>query len=116
MVTVPVADVNRAKAFYVQAGFEVEQDRRIDDTHRFVELTPRGSMCSIALTEGYIDAQPGSIRGLQLNVADADAARAFLRDRGIDASDVQAYPWGRFCFFSDPDGNTWSVHGPPGPA
>jgi len=114
LVTVPVADVARAKAFYVdQAGFTAEQDAQIDEGHRFVELMPPGSPCSIALTEGYIDAVPGSLQGVQLNVDDVDAAHAFLRDRGIEVSDVQDFPWGRFCFFSDPDGNRWSVHEPP---
>ena len=113
IVTVPVSDVDRAKAFYVdRAGFDVEQDVRVDDTHRFVELMPPGSPCSIALTTGYIDAAPGSIQGLQLNVDDADAAHAFLRDRGVEVSAIETYPWGRFCFFSDPDGNRWSVHEP----
>ena len=113
LVTVPVSDVDRAKAFYVdRAGFDVEQDVRVDDTHRFVELMPPGSPCSIALTTGYIDAAPGSIQGLQLNVDDADAAHAFLRDRGVEVSAIETYPWGRFCFFSDPDGYRWSVHEP----
>ena len=113
LVTVPVSDVDRAKAFYIdRAGFDVEQDVRVDDTHRFVELMPPGSPCSIALTTGYIDAAPGSIQGLQLNVDDADAAHAFLRDRGVEVSAIETYPWGRFCFFSDPDGNRWSVHEP----
>ena len=113
LVTVPVSDVDRAKAFYVdRAGFDVEQDVRVDDTHRFVELMPPGSPCSIALTTGYIDAAPGSIQGLQLNVDDADAAHAFLRDRGVEDSAIETDPWGRFCFFSDPDGNRWSVHEP----
>jgi catechol 2,3-dioxygenase-like lactoylglutathione lyase family enzyme len=111
MVTVPVADVDRAKAFYVdRVGFAVEQDVRIDEGHRFVELAPPGSPCTIALTEGYVDAAPGSLRGAQFNVPDAEAAHVFLRDRGVDVSDVRTLPWGRFCSFSDPDGNTWSVH------
>ena len=113
LVTVPVSDVDRAKAFYVdRAGFDVEQDVRVDDTHRFVELMPPGSPCSIALTTGYIDAAPGSIQGLQLNVDDADAAHAFLRDRGVEVSAIETYPWGLFCFFSHPDGNGGSVHEP----
>jgi catechol 2,3-dioxygenase-like lactoylglutathione lyase family enzyme len=113
LVTVPVSDVDRAKAFYVdKAGFSVEQDRQIDESHRFVELLPPGSPCSIALTAGYVDSEPGSLKGVQVNVDDADAAHAFLRDRGVEVSEIQAFPWGRFCFFSDPDGNTWSVHEP----
>jgi catechol 2,3-dioxygenase-like lactoylglutathione lyase family enzyme len=116
LVTVPVSDVDRAKAFYVeQVGFGVEQDYQVDEHHRFVELMPPGSMCSIALTTGYINAAPGSIQGLQLNVENAVAAHAFLRGRGVPVSDVQEFPWGRFCFFSDPDGNGWSVHEPAGP-
>jgi catechol 2,3-dioxygenase-like lactoylglutathione lyase family enzyme len=111
MVTVPVASVDRAKAFYVdQLGFGTEQDVRIDDDHRFVELVPAGSSCSIALTSGYADAQPGSLQGIQLNVDDVDAAHAYLRGRGVEVTDVQEFPWGRFCFFSDPDGNGWSIH------
>ena len=111
MVTVPVADIERAKVFYVdRLGFRQQQDVQIDDRHRFVELAPPGSTCTIALTSGYVDAAPGSLQGVQVNVEDADAARAFLASRGVEVSSVQAYPWGRFCFFSDPDGNGWSVH------
>ena len=110
-MTVPVSDVDRAKAFHVnRVGFAVEQDRQVDADHRFVELIPPGSPCFIALTAGYIDSPPGSLKGVQLNVEDAEAAHAFLRDRGVEVSEVQTFPWGRFCFFSDPDGNTWSVH------
>jgi predicted enzyme related to lactoylglutathione lyase len=113
LVTIPVSDVDRAKAFYVeQAGFSIEQDRQVDETHRFVELMPPGSPCSIALTAGYVDSAPGSLKGVQVNVDDADAAHAFLRDRGVEVTEIQTFPWGRFCFFSDPDGNTWSVHEP----
>ena len=114
MVTVPVADVDRAKAFYAErVGFRVEQDLEVDDGHRFVELVPPGSDCSIALTTGYVDAEPGSLRGVQLDVDDIDLARSALRAGGVPVTDVQDYPWGRFCFFSDPDGNGWSVHEPP---
>jgi catechol 2,3-dioxygenase-like lactoylglutathione lyase family enzyme len=111
MVSVPVSDVDRAKAFYVdRLGFTTEQDVRVDDTHRFVELVPPGSPCTIALTAGYVDAQPGSLKGAQLNVADVDDARSYLDSRGVEVTDVQTFPWGRFCFFRDPDGNEWSVH------
>ena len=82
----------------------------MSSTNRCVSSTR--TSCSIALTTGYIDAAPGSIQGLQLNVDDADAAHAFLRDRGVEVSAIETYPWGRFCFFSDPDGNRWSVHEP----
>ena len=113
LVTVPVSDIDRAKAFYVdQVGFEVEQDVTVDEHHRFVELMPPGSPCSIALTTGYVDAVPGSLKGIQVNVDDVDAARRALRDAGVEVSEVQSFPWGRFCFFADPDGNTWSVHEP----
>ena len=114
LVTVPVTDVDRAKAFYVERlGFTVEQDVYVDEGHRFVELTPPGSPCSIALTQGYVDAVPGSLSGVQLNVDDVDVVHALLIRHGVLVSDVREYPWGRFCFFSDPDGNGWSVHEPP---
>ena len=115
LVPVPVSDVERSKTFYVnQVGFSVEQDHQVDERHRFVELMPPGSPCSIALTTGYITAEPGSLQGIQLNVDDVAVAHAFLRNRGVPVSDIQTFPWGRFCFFSDPDGNTWSVHEPTG--
>jgi predicted enzyme related to lactoylglutathione lyase len=107
---VPVSDVDRAKAFYVdQVGFNADQDHRVSDELRFVQLTPPGSACSIAIGEGLTDAAPGSVAGLQVVVADADAARAELVERGVDASEVQDLPWGRFVSFTDPDGNAWSV-------
>jgi predicted enzyme related to lactoylglutathione lyase len=109
LIQVPVADVDRAKDFYVQAGFVAEHDHQVNDELRFVQLTPPGSACSISLTSGAHDMEPGSLEGLQLVVADADAARAELLDRGIEASEVQDFPWGRFVFFADPDGNRWSV-------
>ena len=113
LVSIPVADVDRAKTFYVdQVGFTVEQDVQVDEHHRFVELVPPGSPCSIAVTTGYIKSEPGSVQGLQLNVDDADEVHAVLRSRHVEVSDIEEYPWGRFCFFSDPDGNGWSVHGP----
>lgn len=113
LVTVPVSDVDSGKTFYVdQVGFSVEQDIQVDEHHRFVELMPPGSPCSIALTTGYVDSEPGSLKGLQLNVDDVDEVHAFLQRRGVDVSKIEDYPWGRFCFFSDPDGNGWSVHGP----
>jgi predicted enzyme related to lactoylglutathione lyase len=110
LVAVPVSDVDRAKAFYVdQIGFNADFDHRVSDDIRFVQLTPPGSACSIALGEGVVDAPPGSVKGLQMVVADADAARAHLVERGVEATDVQDFPWGRFVFFSDPDGNQWAV-------
>ena len=110
LVTLPVSDVDRAKAFYVdQVGFNADHDHRVSDEIRFVQLTPPGSACSIAIGQGVIDAEPGSVKGLQLVVESADAARAELAGRGVDVSEVQDFPWGRFVFFSDPDGNAWSV-------
>jgi catechol 2,3-dioxygenase-like lactoylglutathione lyase family enzyme len=110
LVAVPVSDVDRAKAFYVeQAGFNADHDHRISDELRFVQLTPPGSACSIAIGTGVTDAQPGSVKGLQLVVDDADAAHADLAGRGVEVSDVQDFPWGRFVFFADPDGNNWAV-------
>jgi catechol 2,3-dioxygenase-like lactoylglutathione lyase family enzyme len=110
LVAVPVSDVDRAKAFYVdRAGFNADHDHRISDELRFVQLTPPGSACSIALGTGVTDAEPGSVKGLQLVVDDADAAHADLSGRGVEVGDVQEFPWGRFVFFADPDGNQWAV-------
>jgi predicted enzyme related to lactoylglutathione lyase len=110
LVAVPVTDVDRAKAFYTeQAGFNADHDHTVNEDLRFVQLTPPGSACSIALGTGISDMAPGSLRGLQLVVADADAAHAELRERGVEVSEVQSFPWGRFVFFSDPDGNGWAV-------
>jgi predicted enzyme related to lactoylglutathione lyase len=110
LVAVPVSDVDRAKAFYTeQAGFNADHDHSVSDDIRFVQLTPRGSACSIALGKGISDMEPGSLRGLQLVVSDIDAARAELAERGVEVGDVQEFPWGKFVFFSDPDGNGWSV-------
>lgn len=110
LVQVPVSDVDRAKAFYVeQAGFIAEHDHRVSEELRFVQLTPPGSACSISLTTGAHSMEPGSLEGLQLVVDDAGAARAELLERGVEASEVQEFPWGRFVFFADPDGNRWAV-------
>jgi catechol 2,3-dioxygenase-like lactoylglutathione lyase family enzyme len=110
LVAVPVSDVDRAKAFYVdQAGFNPDHDHTVSDELRFVQLTPPGSACSISIGTGVTEAAPGSVQGLQLVVADIDAARAELVGRGVEASEVQDFPWGRFVFFSDPDGNGWAV-------
>jgi predicted enzyme related to lactoylglutathione lyase len=114
LVQVPVSDVDRAKAFYTeQAGFVADIDQRPDASIRFVQLTPPGSGCSIAITEGVHEMAPGSLHGLQLVVEDADAARQELLDRGVEVGEVQEFPWGRFVFFADPDGNSWSVQQPP---
>jgi len=110
LIAVPVSDVDRAKSFYVeQAGFNADHDHRVSDELRFVQLTPPGSACSIAIGTGVATTEPGSLQGLQLVVADADAAHDELQSRGVAVSDVQDFPWGRFVFFQDPDGNGWAV-------
>jgi catechol 2,3-dioxygenase-like lactoylglutathione lyase family enzyme len=110
LVAVPVSDVDRAKSFYVdKVGFSADQDHTVSDAIRFVQLTPPGSACSIALGKGITQAKPGSVEGLQLVVADAATARKELAGRGVAVSDVQEFPWGKFVFFSDPDGNKWAV-------
>jgi predicted enzyme related to lactoylglutathione lyase len=110
LVQVPVSDVDRAKAFYTEkVGFHADHDERVSDEVRFVQLTPPGSACSIALGTGLGDMHPGSVQGLQLVVPDIRAAHAELVQRGVDVSEVQEFPWGSFVFFSDPDGNGWAV-------
>ena len=110
LVTVPVSDVDRAKAFYTEKlGFNADHDHRVSDEIRFVQLTPPGSACSIAIGSGLGEMAPGSVEGLQVVVSDVDAARAELVERGVEVSEVQEFPWGRFVFLSDPDGNRWAV-------
>jgi predicted enzyme related to lactoylglutathione lyase len=110
LVAIPVADVDRAKAFYTeQVGFVADHDHRVSDEIRFVQLTPPGSACSIALGKGVTDAPPGSVQGMQMVVSDVHAAHDELAGRGVEVSDVQEFPWGSFVFFSDPDGNRWAV-------
>lgn len=110
LVAVPVSDVDRAKAFYVdQVGFNADHDHQVNEDLRFVQLTPPGSACSIAIGKGLVESEPGSVKGLQLVVKDIDAAHAELAGRGVAVSDVQDFPWGKFTFFADPDGNAWAV-------
>lgn len=109
LVAVPVSDVDRAKAFYEQVGFNADHDHTVSDEIRFVQLTPPGSACSITIGRGVTDAEPGSVRGLQVVVTDIEAAHKELTDRGIEVSEIQDMPWGSFVFFSDPDGNAWAV-------
>ena len=111
LIAVPVSDVDRAKAFYVdKVGFNADHDHAVSDEIRFVQLTPPGSACSIAIGKGVTQrSEPGSVEGLQLVVEDVEAARAELAGRGVEVSDVQDFPWGRFVFFQDPDGNGWAV-------
>jgi predicted enzyme related to lactoylglutathione lyase len=109
LIPVPVNDVERAKAFYAEAGFNVDNDVTVKEDLRFVQLTPPGSGCSISIGDGITEMEPGSLQGLQLVVDDVEAARDELAGRGIDVSDIQDFPWGRFVYFSDPDGNGWAV-------
>ena len=110
LVAIPVSDVDRAKTFYAdQVGFNADRDHTVDEGMRFVQLTPPGSACSIAIGNGIVDGEPGSVAGLQLVVPDVEEAHSELAERGVEVSDVQDFPWGRFVFFSDPDGNRWSV-------
>ena len=110
LVAIPVSDVDRAKTFYTEnAGFNADEDHTVTDEIRFVQLTPPGSACSIMLGTGLSDAAPGTVKGMQLVVSDIHVARAELVERGVEAGDVQEFPWGSFVFFSDPDGNEWAV-------
>jgi predicted enzyme related to lactoylglutathione lyase len=109
LVLIPVTDVDRAKAFYTEkAGFVADHDHKVSDEIRFVQLTPPGSACSIAVGTGITESAPGSAQ-VQLVVSDVHAARAELVERGAEVSDVQEFPWGSFVFFGDPDGNRWAV-------
>jgi catechol 2,3-dioxygenase-like lactoylglutathione lyase family enzyme len=110
LVSVPVSDVDRAISFYVdKVGFVLDHDHHVSDELRFVQITPRGSACSIAFGVGISTKPPGTVEGLQVVVSDVAAARAELIGRGVDVSDVQQFPWGSFVFFSDPDGNGWAL-------
>jgi predicted enzyme related to lactoylglutathione lyase len=110
LVAVPVTDVDRAKDFYVnQVGFVADHDQEVSDEIRFVQLTPPGSACSIAIGKGLTKMPPGSLDSLQMVVADAEAARAELLERGVSVSEVDVMPWGSFVYFTDPDGNAWAV-------
>jgi catechol 2,3-dioxygenase-like lactoylglutathione lyase family enzyme len=110
LIAIPVSDVDRAKAFYVEkAGFNADHDHKVSEDIRFVQLTPPGSACSIALGKGVSDEPPGSVQGVQMVVSDINAARAELVERGVAVGDVQVFPWGSFLFFKDPDGNGWAV-------
>lgn len=110
LVAVPVSDVDRAKHFYTeQVGFVADVDQRVGDDLRFVQLTPPGSACSIAIGQGITSAAPGSVEGLQLVVADVHQAREELLGRDVEVTEVKEFPWGKFVWFSDPDGNRWAV-------
>ncbi|MFE9326268.1 glyoxalase superfamily protein [Nocardia sp. NPDC052278] len=109
LVAIPVTDVDRAKDFYTKIGFNADHDHRVDETLRFVQLTPPGSGCSICIGEGITDAAPGSVEGMQVVVASAEDAYQQLVAAGVDASPVVDMGWGLFTFFTDPDGNKWAV-------
>src|SRR5580698_7016360 len=110
LVAIPVSDVDRAKAFYTEkAGFNADHDHTVSDEIRFVQLTPPGSACSIAVGKGIVEGEPGSVRGLQMVVADIEAAHAELVARGAEVSEIQDLAWGRFVYFADPDGNKWAL-------
>ena len=110
LVAVPVSDVDQAIDFYEnKVGFVLDHDHAVSDEIRFVQLTPKGSACSIAIGRGISSKEPGSVEGLQLVVDDIEAARAELVAGGVETSEVMDFPWGRFVYFSDPDGNKWAV-------
>lgn len=109
LISVPVTDVDRAKAFYEKAGFHTDHDQRVNENLRFVQLTPPGSACSICIGEGLTDMKPGTIEVIQMVVADAQKAHDWLVERGIEVTDVVPLEWGKFVYFSDPDGNKWAV-------
>src|SRR5689334_677232 len=110
LLAVPVSDIDRAKAFYVeQCGFNADHDHTVSEELRFVQLTPPGSACSIVLDKNMSPMEPGSQKGIQCVVADADAALEQLRANGVEAQGVEEMPWGRFVYFTDPDGNGWAL-------
>ena len=110
LVAIPVSDVDRAKEFYVErAGFNADHDHAVGEDIRFVQLTPPGSACSIAIGHGLTDAAPGSVKGMQMVVSDIEAAHSELAGRGVEVSEIHDFPWGSFVFFEDPDGNRWAV-------
>lgn len=109
LIVIPVTDVDRARAFYEGIGFVIDHDRTVHEALRFVQATPRGSACSIAFGRGLTEAEPGSVKGLQVVVDDIDVARDSLVAAGHDVAPVDHQPWGDFVFFADPDGNHWSV-------
>jgi catechol 2,3-dioxygenase-like lactoylglutathione lyase family enzyme len=109
LVSVPVTDVDAALAFYVKAGFVLDHDHTVSEEVRFVQMTPPGSACSIAFGRGLTRMEPGSLDNLQMTVADADTVRSELLGNGVEVSEIDDQPWGRFVYFSDPDGNGWTL-------
>ncbi|MFK0214023.1 VOC family protein [Streptomyces sp. NPDC090298] len=109
LIGVPVTDIDRAKAFYEKVGFHADHDITVSEEIRFVQLTPPGSACSIALGKGITEMAPGSLDNMQVVVTDIEAAHADLRGRGIEVTEIDDLPWGSFVYFHDPDGNRWSI-------
>src|SRR5262249_8333866 len=110
LVAIPVTDVDRAKAFYVdQVGFNADHDHQVSDQRRFVRLTPPGAACRGGLGAGFGGMPRGAQKGVQMVVDAAAAAREQLISRGVQASEVDVQQWGSFVYFSDPDGNTWAL-------
>ena len=114
LIAIPVADVDRAKVFYVdQVGFNADHDHVVSEELTTSELTPPGSACSICIGQGLTDAEPGSVRGMQMVVDDAHAAHDELAARGVEVTAVESMPWGDFVYFQDPDGNAWALQAIP---
>ena len=109
LIAVPVTDIDRAKDFYVRVGFVADHDQRVDESLRFVQLTPPGSACSICLGQGVTDMEPGTQSGIQMVVPNAAEALAHLQSVGVEARGIDNQPWGLFVYFSDPDGNAWAL-------
>lgn len=109
LVNVPVSDVDKAIEFYTRIGFNKDHDQVVNEGLRFVQLTPPGSACSISIGTGLSDAQPGSVKGMQMVVADAEAARQHMLDAGVEVGEVDVQAWGSFVYFEDPDGNAWAL-------
>ena len=109
VIPVPVSDTDRAIAFYKKVGFNVDMDQRMSDELRLVQLTPPGSGCSIHIGEGMSTLDPGTVKGLILVVDSAEAAKAELDKRGVETSDIEPQPWGKHVYFTDPDGNSWTL-------
>ncbi len=109
LIAIPVTDVDRAKAFYEQVGFNADHDHTVSDDVRFVQMTPPGSACSIAFGKGITEMAPGSLDNMQVCVTDIEAAHADLTGRGVAVSEIHDLPFGSFVYFADPDGNRWAV-------
>ena len=109
LIMVPVTDIDRARDFYASLGWNVDHDQEVDESTRFVQITPPGSACSIAFGRGIADTEPGSLRGIQLVIRDAEAALALLTEKGVDVDGIDDQPWGKFVTFRDPDGNQYTL-------